>query len=423
MNKHGDNLWHQTAQETVETTPFSGGITCDLAIIGGGFTGCSAALEAARSGASVALLEARKIGHGGSGRNVGLANAGLWLPPNDVLKAAGQEDGARLLQRLLRAPDDVFDIIARENINCEATRAGTLHLAHAPSGMRDLENRHRQLSEIGSKAELLSQDEAARRTGSQEFYGAIWDPKAGTVQPYSYCKGLARAAQSAGAQIYENAPVTSVQRSGAFWEITSNGKQVKARSILLATNAYHSGAAGVAAPAYVPVHFCQYATAPLSGNLRAHILAGGEGCWDTALVMTSFRLDRDGRLILGALGDGGGPGGAIHAAWARRKLTKLFPALADIPFECGWSGRIAMSSNYIPKLVSLGPNALSVYGYSGRGIAPGTAFGIEAARALLTQNFDELPLPVMPAHSQRFSTLKQAYFELGATLAHATQAR
>lgn len=141
---HHGNLWRASSEEAISVGPLDTDLTVDLAVIGGGFSGSSAALEAARRGASVALLEAQTIGHGGSGRNVGLANAGLWLKPDEILAETGEEAGRALIARLGAAPDLVYGLIAREEISCEATRNGTLHCAHAPSGMEDLRARFRQ---------------------------------------------------------------------------------------------------------------------------------------------------------------------------------------------------------------------------------------------------------------------------------------
>ena len=150
------NLWHSTACEQV-TADSADALpsAVDLLIIGGGFTGLSAALEAARMGAKVALLEAQEIGHGGSGRNVGLVNAGLWLPPQEIIKTLGVKTGEALIDTLGAAPARVFDLIARENIACEATRNGTLHLAHKAAGLDDLKTRHRQGNQYGAPLQLL----------------------------------------------------------------------------------------------------------------------------------------------------------------------------------------------------------------------------------------------------------------------------
>jgi len=411
-------LWETTAREAVPAPVGRVPGRADLVVIGGGFTGCAAALEAARRGASVVLCEAGRVGDGGSGRNVGLVNAGLWLPPEAVVAAAGEAVGTRLLSALAEGPARVFGIIAREAIDCEARRAGTLHLAHAPSGLGDLRERHRQGNQLGAPLQLLDAAETARRTGSNRFCGALLDPRAGTVQPLSYARGLARAAVAAGARVHERAPVESVTREGGAWVVEAGGRTLRAGALLVATNAYHRGAAGLPAPAFVPVCYSQFATAPLPEAARARILAGGEGCWDTAMVMSSFRLDATGRMILGGIGDVAGPARAVHAGWARRKLRAIFPELAHLPFEHSWSGRIAMTGDHLPRVVAAGPRALAVFGYSGRGIAPGTVFGTAAACALLDDAPGHLPLPVAQGHGERLSGLRRAGYEAGAALMH-----
>lgn len=415
------NLWQHSSHEAITTQPLGADATVDLVVIGGGFTGCSAALEAARSGARTMVLEGRTIGFGGSGRNVGLVNAGLWLPPEKVRRAIGAEAGNRLLQHLSTGPDKVFDLIAREGIDCEATQDGTLHLAHAPAAMAELQERQQQSTEFAAGWQVLDAAETARRTGSAAFHGALLNPGAGTVQPLAYCRGLARAALRAGADIHEHSPVSAVRHTGDVWEVIANGHTVRARSLLMATNAYQTGIHGSTPPAFATVHFSQFATAPLPAPWRARILAGGEGCWDTALVMTSLRVDREGRLIVGGMGNADGAGGHVHATWARRKLRQLYPDLGDLPFVHHWHGRISMTADHVPKLVSLGPSGLSAFGYSGRGIAPGTVFGSAAATALLQDQMDALPLPVLSAYGEALTGLKEAYYELGATLTHAVR--
>lgn len=422
MTTQADNLWHVTSREAVDAPPLTEDARADLAVIGGGFSGLSAALHAARAGARVCLVEAREIGHGGSGRNVGLVNAGLWLPPDDIRAHLGDEDGDRLIALLAGAPNLVFDLIDRHTIACEPVRAGTLHCAHAPSGLADLNRRHAQLTAGGAPVTLLSASEAQARTGSPAVHGALFDPRAGTIQPLAYAQGLARAARQAGVQIHATTPALSINRDGDSWRIVTTRAEIRAGAVIRATGAYQTDLQGSAAE-HARVNFFQYATAPLSADQRQRILPGGEGCWDTALVMSSFRTDAAGRLILGGMGDPGHTAGAIHAAWARRKLARLFPDLADLPLQQGWCGRIAMTSDHLPKLTRPGPNALAVQGYSGRGIAPGTLFGKAMAESLLGGSDSGLPVPVVDSHAERLTTARSVFFEAGATLAHLVGAR
>lgn len=414
-------LWAHSLTQRAECGPLTQELSVDLAIIGGGFTGCAAALEASAAGASVALVEAHDIGFGGSGRNVGLVNAGLWLPPETIVDQMGDAPGRHLIDVLARAPDMVFDLINRHDIPCEATRAGTLHLAHAPSGLQDLQERFRQGNQFGAALQLLDAEETQQRTGSGAFHGALLNPSAGTVQPLAYCHGLARAAQAAGAQIFAQTAVQALRHEGGMWHLSTEQGSLRAKALLVATNAYAEAAALPARPQYVPVNYCQFATAPLSQEQQARILPAGEGCWDTAQVMSSVRRDAAGRLIVGGMGNSNGLGGALHAGWARHKLRSLFPELGDLPFQHHWSGRIAMTRDHIPKVQVFGPNAYTIFGYSGRGIGPGTVFGSAAAQALLSGTTDALPVAPVEAYAERFTAAQGAFFEFGATMVRTLQ--
>ncbi|HIP80606.1 MAG TPA: FAD-binding oxidoreductase [Kiloniellaceae bacterium] len=419
----GTNLWSITAGETLAAEPLEGDARADAVIVGGGFTGCSAALHLAEAGMGVRLLEAQSIGFGGSGRNVGLVNAGLWLPPEEVEQVLGQAVGGRLNAALAAGPDLVFSLIDRLGIDCEATRSGTLHCAHSQGGLDELKDRLRQLLGQGAPVELLNAEETAARTGTQAYRGALLDRRAGTIQPLAYCRGLARAARDAGAMLHERTPVVSVARSGDGWRVTAPGGSVSAGALLIAVNAYGRPMAGLTPPSYVPVHYFQIATRPLTDNLRRSVLPERQGCWDTAPVMSSFRLDAAGRLLIGAVGSLEGPGARWHRAWAERKLAALFPDVAGIDLEHAWCGRIAMTGDHLPKILRLGERGVSVFGYSGRGISPGTTFGKALAAYLVEGDERALPCEAVDAHSERLAGVKQAYYEFGASLTHAVGER
>jgi glycine/D-amino acid oxidase-like deaminating enzyme len=416
-------LWAASAAERIDPVPLSGARTVDLCIVGAGFTGLAAALQAAGRGASVAVLEAEAIGHGGSGRNAGLVNAGLWLAPDAVTRTLGEAAGKRLTTILGGAPGRVFDLIEKYQIDCEAVRAGTLHLAHNAAGFRDLRDRCRQLAGLGAPVTLLDGAETAKRTGTEIYAGALHDARAGTIQPLAYCLGLARAAKAAGAEVFAPAKVARASHDGGVWQVETVGGEVRAERLLVATNAYHLGFAGVPALQTTPLHYFQMATRPFDDGKGAPILAGGEGCWDTAPVMTSFRRDRAGRLIVGAIGNLDGPGGAVHGAWARRKLGQLFPERTGFEIEHAWTGRIAMTADHVPKILEIGPRAYAAFGYSGRGIGPGTTFGTLAAEALLADDPALLPLAPVAAHSERFTAARAAFYDLGAALVHTLAVR
>ncbi len=415
------NLWLETAQNSTNPQRLEQDVSCEVAVIGAGFTGLSAALHLAQAGVDVTLIEAETIGHGGSGRNVGLVNAGLWKPPDQVLATLGQAHGERMNTMLSQGPAVVFELIERHQITCEATRNGTLHCAHNAGGWRDLQNRYRQQVARGAPVMLLSAEQAAQRTGSTQFHGALWDGRAGTIQPLSFATGLAEAARAAGANLYERSAAESVQFHDGHWKIQTLAGQIRSQRLVQATNAYATG--GLAQNAYIPVHYFQLATDPLPDDLRAAILPGGEGCWDTAQIMSSFRLDKFGRLIIGGIGNLDGFGAGSHRHWARRKLARLYPQLAGVDMPHSWTGQIAMTEDYLPKVVDIGPKAISIYGFSGRGIGPGTLFGKCAVDWVIKDDDSAFPVPITPATRARFRTAKALYFEAGASVTHLLNSR
>lgn len=413
-----DGLWVQTAPDLTVWPPLKGAARADVVVIGGGYTGVSAAYHLALGGASVVLLEAQTIGYGGSGRNVGLVNAGLWTPPDQVEEKLGPEKGAQLNAILAKGPDLVFDLIDALKIQCEATHQGTLHCAHSNAGLRDLEVRLAQQEKRGAAVTLLDATETARRTGSDAYFGALWDGRAGTIQPLAFVQGLARAASQQGARIFEGSSALDISEGSQGWIVRTAQGEVRAARLIQATNAFGADAAY---NAIIPAHYFQLATTPLPPDLRQCILAGGEGAWDTALVMSSFRLDRAGRMIFGGLGSLDGFGAALHRKWARRKLIRLFPQLTEIPFEQAWTGRIAMTDSYLPRVEQLGRSGVSIFGYSGRGIAPGTLFGKAAAG--WTLGTGDFPIDIVPPRPEKHIAAKGLSYEVGAVLAHFTDGR
>ncbi len=415
-----NNLWEATTEQPPESKPLEGSCAVDIVVIGAGFTGCSAALRLAQASADVCVIEAQDIGHGASGRNVGLVNAGLWVEPTEIEAELGQENGRRLNDVLTQAPDSVFDLIEQHRIDCEVTRAGTLQCAHAPGGFRKLERRAEQLIGGGAPVKMLSPDEAGEKIGSDAFHGALLDPRAGTIQPLSYVRGLAKAASRVGAKLYTRSPVNALTHDGQQWCAATSRGSVKANAVIVATNAYTTSLA--VRPSFVSIHYCQFATAPLRKDLARAILPERQGAWDTATVMSSFRMDNHDRLIVGGIGRLDGPGASAHAAWARRKLKRVFP-MVPASFEFGWSGRMAITADRLPKIARIGPRGLMVHGYNGRGIGPGTIFGTALADYILSGDESVLPLPIRHPHRESFRTIKSCFYEAGAIAVHLMAAR
>lgn len=418
-DEHSHGLWEKTAPPAPKTERLHGDISVDVAVIGAGFTGLSAALHLAEAGTRVAVVDAVDIGYGGSGRNVGLVNAGMWVMPNDLPAVLGQLHGERLLELLGNAPQSVFNLVDKHQIECELERKGTLHCAVGKSGMKQLEQRAEQWQARGAAVRLLDAAETAAKVGSSAYSGSLLDNRAGTIQPLGYVRGLAKAAQTAGVAIYTGTPVNATERSGSRWTVRTPTGIISADWVIVATNAYTTSPWPALRAELLHLPYFNFATTPLPANVRDSILPERQGGWDTKEILSSFRMDCAGRLIFGSVGALRGTGMAVHKAWAARSIRKLFPQIKDVIFEAGWYGKIGMTSDHLPRFHTLAPNVISFSGYNGRGIAPGTVFGRLLAEHIIGRVSEaDLPLPVSQPKKEGMRGLREGYYEVGAQLAH-----
>ena len=411
------NHWRNAAVEQIAFPPLTDNITVDLVVIGGGFTGLNAARVAAREGLRVCLIEAETIGHGGSGRNVGLVNAGLWLPPDQIKETLGDTRGERLINDLGVGPDRVFDLIKSYEIQCDARRNGTLHLAHSSQAISDLRAREEQWKNRGAPVTLLDAQTKARHVGSDMYRGALFDARAGVIQPLDYARGLARAAANKGVQIHEKTAAVRIEWDD-IWQVTTGDGHVRASKLLIATNAYNKLTSATRVYETSIVSYFQCVSQKIAQRDFDAILSDHHGCWDTALIMSSFRKTRDNRLVFGAMGETSGTlGRYIHDGWAQRAIQRIFPNLR-IELSQSWSGRIAMTKKKIPDIMRLGKDGYAIFGYSGRGIAPGTVLGEQFGKYSATEDESVLCLNITDKYQETFTNLKSRYYESGARVFH-----
>jgi glycine/D-amino acid oxidase-like deaminating enzyme len=303
-------------------------------------------------------------------------------------------------------------------------RAGTLHCAVGLKGLRELEQRVAQWSRRGAPVELLNAADTAAKIGSSAYAGSLWDRRAGTIQPLAYARGLARSAVNAGAKIFTRSAVTSAERVDGKWKLQAAGGHVIADRVIVATDAYATGPWSEVRTEQIHLPYFNFATQPLSDNVRASILPERQGAWDTNEVLSSFRFDRAGRLVFGSCGALRGTGAAVHRSWARRALKKLFPQIGDVRFEAEWYGLIGMTDDHLPRFHKLAENVFGFSGYNGRGIAPGTTFGrLLALYALGQLDEKDLPLPASTPIKPNFRSARTALYEVGAQFVHLIEAR
>ncbi len=413
-----------TAPDAPITGPLNGDVRTHVCIVGGGYTGLSTALHLAKKGVRAVVLEARDIGFGGAGRNVGLVNAGMWVMPDELPKVLGPVYGDRLLTLLGDAPSAVFDIVKTYDIACELRTEGTLHCAVGKDGLDELTAREAQWQRRGAPVRLLPADETKAMVGSPAYSAALLDSRAGTIQPLAYVRGLAKAAISEGAVVHTDSAVTHVENDGGRWRVLTGHGAVTADWVVMATDAYAQGPWEVIRREQVHLPYFNCATTPLPDDVRASILSDGQGAWDTKEVLSSFRMDARGRLVFGSAGALKGMGEAIHRDWALRALHCIFPQIGPVGFEAEWYGQIGMTDDNLPRFHRFADRVIAVCGYNGRGIAPGTVMGRVLAEHIAGERPDDaLPLPVTAPHEAKMRAVKEVFYEVGAQAVHLTEHR
>lgn len=371
-----DSLWSATAPPAPHCPPLEGELEAEVAIVGGGYTGLSAALHLAERGIATVLLEAREPGWGASGRNGGQVIPGLKEDPDEVERILGPGFGRRAVRLSAEAADLVFDLVARHRIDCGAVRAGWIQPAPDEAGVRLQRARVEQWQRRGAPVEWLDRGAVSAALGTGLYLGGLLDRRGGSLQPLAYARGLATAAERAGARICSRSPALRLERVGAGWRVRSRRGAVRARTVLVCTNGYSDGLVPGLAGALVPVVSVQVASAPLSANVRRSILPGGEAASDTRRLLVYFRLDREGRLVIGGRGAHGARGVRAAQARLRRLALRMFPQLPDdLGWERAWGGLVALTENHLPFLVEPEPGLVAAAGYNGRGIAMATAMG------------------------------------------------
>ena len=410
------SLWDQSSTEESISLPLDGDTETDVAIVGGGFTGLSTALHLAKRNIDCHVLEAQKIGYGGSGRNVGLVNAGLWLPPQDIRNQLGDQRGDDFVKTLAEAPSYVFSLVDEYQIQCEATQTGTIHAAHSPTGFKDLERRAEEWHRLGAPVDLLDKHQAADKIGSTAFHGGLLDQRAGTINPMGYARGLGRAALSEGAKISTGVTVEKLEKVGDKWKLQTSHGTVTANSVVLGTNAYSDDLWPGLKKTFTRIHYFQLATTPL-GDLAKAILPERQGLWDTGKIMFSVRRDAYGRIIIGSMGRIVGQQKGLSVYWAKRNLRRLFPQLGPVEIEKSWFGQIAMTPDHLPRIHRLADGLYTPIGYNGRGITPGTIFGRAMAELLDGGKEDELPLPITDLEIVSSAPVMSRFYE-AAFIAH-----
>lgn len=390
-------LWVATAPPPPPTAPLAESTMADVCVIGGGYAGLSAALHLAERGVRTVLLEAGEIGFGASGRNGGQVIPGLKADPDEIEVRYGAAAGRALVAFVADAADRVFRLIAAHRMDVPHVRQGWIQSAHAPALLPVIARRAAQWQARGADVALLDRATLADHLGTDRYCGGWLDRRGGALQPLAYARGLARAALAAGARLHTETRAVAIRREGgAFRVATAGGPEIRAAQVVVATGGYPGDLVpGLRQTAVYPNSF-QIATEPLGDNLRRTVLPYGQVSSDTRTLLLYFRLDHEGRFLIGGRGRYREPRGPADWAHLERAVARLFPQLAGVPIAHRWCGRVSVTRDFLPHLHEPEPGLIALIGCMGRGVALQTALGAAIAEALATGDRAAIPLPIVP---------------------------
>ncbi|MDU8926566.1 FAD-binding oxidoreductase [Alisedimentitalea sp. MJ-SS2] len=419
--EHPDSWYAATAHDAPRHPSLKGATTADVAIIGAGFTGLSAALHLAEAGLDVALLDAHRIGFGASGRNGGHLGSGQRQEQTFIEKLMGTDDARHLWQLAEDSKDLVKSLVARHKIDCDLKPG----IAHAGFNAREVAHEHGYVEHLQTvygynKITPLDHTDMQAVCPSPRYVGGSLDMGAGHLHPLNFALGLARAAHAAGARIYERSHVHQVKEglSGQPNEVWTDGGKIKAKHVILAANGYLGGLNRKVAARVMPINNFIAATPPL-GDDAVRVLAQDVAVADTKFVINYFRLSADKRLLFGG-GESYGYRFPDIDRTVRKPMADMFPHLADIPFDYTWGGTLAITMRRLPYLARVGQNILSASGYSGHGVGTATHAGMLMARAIQgdASGFDTMaripcrPFPGGPTMRSPLLTLAMTWYAL-----------
>lgn len=378
-----------------------GRIDCDVCVIGGGFMGLSSALHLAEKGFKVVLLEAHRIGWGASGRNGGQVGTGQRVDQDSLEKSVGEARARELWQLGLDSVALVKQLIERHAIDCHFV-PGIIHADHRA---RFVPDHHAYVEKLRTRygydrIEALDKDQLRALVGSPIYHGGSLDKGGGHLHPLAYALGLARAAESAGATLYEESRVTAVTR-GAKVKIETGAAEVEARYLVIGANGYHGDLWPEVSKRVMPINNFIVATEPLSEEEARGVIRDGQAVADSKFVVNYFRLSQDRRMLFGGGESYGYRFPKDIAAKARGPMVEIFPQLAGKRIDYAWGGTLGITMSRLPNLQRLADNILTAGGFSGHGVAMASLAGQLVADAVEGQAarfdlFASIPPPPFP---------------------------
>ena len=379
--QYPDSWYAATATPLEPFPPLKGAQKADVCVVGGGYTGLSAALHLAQAGRDVILLDAQRVGFGASGRNGGQVGTGQRVEQDALERMVGADHARRLWDLGLDAVALVKDLVVTHDIDCHLKPS----VAHTASSAKDVDELHHYADHLRSRYgydQLETLDHAALQDvcPSPDYKGGVLDMGSAHLHPLNFALGLARAARNAGVRIFERSAVHHIEE-GARIKVQTDAGHVICDHLILGCNGYLGGLDRRVAARVMPINNFIVATEPLGDRVK-DVLPRDVAVADSRFVVNYFRLSHDGRLLFGGGESYGYTFPADIAATVRKPMSVVFPHLKDVPIDYAWGGTLGITMKRLPYLARLGPNILSASGYSGHGVGNATQAGQLMARAV-----------------------------------------
>ena len=368
---HPQSVWLSSANPAKVYAPLQADLNTEVAIIGGGFTGLSAAWHLAKAGVACVLLDANDIGWGASGRNGGMAVLRYKKPWAALARQYGEDTARHLHRLLLGSLDTIEGMVAEAGIQCEFSRYGHITAANGKSAVAMLEADIAWLRSAGdSTPRMLTRAEVASLAGADCYLEGYLDPRAAGIHPLNYARGLAAALAARSVPLHGATPVTAVSEDGQGVSVSTPGGTVRAKQLLIATNAY-TGLFAFGTDLdrrVVPVSTSVITTAPLPPEQLRKLMPEGHLVSDTRHLLNYSRVAPGGRLLFGGRGSLTGRESPEVYSGLERKLVETFPALRGVAIDHRWSGKVAATLDDFPHVGRIGTRTAYAMGYGGRGV-------------------------------------------------------
>ncbi len=403
----GRSWYEDTAGPRPAYPSLDGDRQCDVVIVGGGFTGLSAAAHLAKAGTDVVLIEAYRFGDGASGRNGGQLGTGQRAWAEEMEAEYGFSRAKALFDLAEEAKAHLLEFAAINRIDIDYM-PGQLSVAHKQRYVDDYKAHAEIMASRFNYPHIAFMDarETAERLGSTRYFGGTRDTGTGHIHPMKLVIGAAKVATAAGAHLFEQTPSTGITSSGGKVRVTTPRGTITAQKCLIGVNAYGGTLEPVSAAHIMPIGSFIGATVPLGADSK--VLPGGEAVDDSRFVVRYFRKSKDGRLLFGGREIYGVNDPKDIHIHIRRQISELYPDLKDVEITHGWGGYVGITVPRKPFVREVMPNVISAGGYSGHGVMLSNFFGKLYAETVAGNRdrlklIEDLNIPAFPG-GRRFRT-------------------